>query len=178
MGAAAVATGVTTAVEEVVVSSGAAVVSALPDVVELVWAPPVLTTTPGPAGADADSEDVDVVPDDDPGADVIGRVGDPPDVFFGPDPEGSTEPEVSGAESDPDDAGELVDDDPDEPEEEGEAEDELDVSAHATPCPVATAAPTPKATANPPTRPTYDAAFIVPPHSALALSRHQLRFSR
>ena len=161
----AVATGVTTtAVEEVVVSSGAAVVSALPDVVELVWAPSGLTTTPGPAGADADSEDVDVVPDGDPGADVIGRVGDPPDVCFGPDSEGSTEPEVSGAESEPDDAGELVDDDPDEPEDEGEAEDdELDVSAHATPCPAATAAPTAKATANPPTRPAYGAAFIVPP---------------
>ena len=151
----AVATGATTAVEEVVVSSGAAVVSALPDVVELVWAPPVLTTAPGPAGADADSEDVDVVSDGDPGADVIGRISDPPNVCFGPDTKGSTEPKVSGAESDTDDAGELVDDDPDEPEEEGEAEDdELDVSAHATPCQVATAAPTPKATANPPTRPT------------------------
>ena len=103
-----------------------------------------------------------MVPDGDPGADVTGRVVDPPDVCFGPDTEGSTEPEVSGAEFDPDEAGELIDD---EPEEEGGAEDDgLDVSALATPCPVATAAPTPKATANPPTRPTYGAAFIVPPY--------------
>ena len=130
-------------------------------VVELVWAPPVLATIPGPAGADAVSEDVDVVPDGDPFADVTGLVVDPFDVCFGPDTKGSTEPEVSGAESDPDDAGERIDD---EPEEEGGAEDDgLDVSAHATPGPVATAAPTPKATANPPTRPTYGAAFIVPP---------------
>ena len=117
-------------------------------VVALVCAPPVLTTTPGGACVVVDPVDVDTVVEPEGGsvvADVVSVAG--------------------SAESD---AGVLVDgsdcvDD--------ESEDDVPVvSAHATPypCPVTTATPTPSATANPPTRPTYAAAFM---HIAYARCR-------
>jgi len=92
---------------------------------ELVWAPPVLTTTPGGA-----CEVVDPVDVDDVAVDVAGSVCV---VSF------SAESVFSVV---------VSADDSDEGSDEG-------VSAHANPGdPVTTAAPIPRATANPPTRPT------------------------
>ena len=92
------------------VRSGAAVVSALSDVAKLVWAPPLLTTTSLAVAGDAGSDDVDVVPDGDPDADITGLVDAPADACVDADAEDSIEPEEPDVESDPDDA----DDDPEE----------------------------------------------------------------
>jgi TM2 domain-containing membrane protein YozV len=114
--------------------------------VELVWAPPVLTTTPGGTWVVVEfgccSAEVDAV------------------AF------------VASCDSD---VALLVGDDGDDCEEDCDVDDsDVDgdasvVSAHATPYPwpVATAAPTPRATAKAPTRPTYAAAFM---HIAYASS--------
>jgi hypothetical protein len=114
-------------------------------VVELVWAPPVLTTTPGGACVAVDPVDVDTVVEPDVGSVVTDAVS------------------VEG--SGDSDAGVLVDDCWDESDVDVSV-----VSARATPypCPVATATPTPRATAKPPTRPTYAAEFM---HIAYARCR-------
>jgi hypothetical protein len=103
---------------------------------ELVWAPPVLTTTPG--GAWVVVEVVEVVV-----GSAVGSVGAV--VGFAV---GSAEVDDS-VDVDESVAVDSVD------SEEDDSED--GVSAHATgnPYPVTTAAPTPSATAKPPTRPTY-----------------------
>lgn len=68
-------------------------------------------------------------------------------------------PEAAGPDVRPDDCADSEPDDVDEDcDEESEDEPEdpdpgLEDSAHATPCPAATAAPTPKAKASGPTRP-------------------------
>src|SRR5215213_3734572 len=132
-----------------------ALVSAGSPVVELVWAPPVLTTTPGGACVVVDPVDVDTVVE--------------PDV-------GSVVADVVSVEGSADsDAGVLVDDSDEGVCDEEDCEDESvvdvsGVSAHAIPypCPVTTATPTPRATAKPPTRPTYAAAFM---HIAYARCR-------
>jgi hypothetical protein len=107
------------------------VVSSLP--FEPVWAPPVLTTTPGGACDVVDPVDVD----EGVGSDVSGVCG------FSV---GSAEADAGVADVD-----ESVD-----VESAGDDSDE-GVSAHATgnPYPVTTAAPTPRATARLPTRPMY-----------------------
>jgi hypothetical protein len=100
---------------------------------ELVFAPPVLTTTPVGACGVVDPVDVDVALEP-----VVGSVGAVP---------------VSLAASVESDELAFVDD---SDVEDGFEGDESSVSAHATPqpYPVTTAAPTPRATAKPPTRPT------------------------
>ncbi|HJT95783.1 MAG TPA: hypothetical protein VJ777_28220, partial [Mycobacterium sp.] len=111
----------------------------------LVWAPPVLTTTPGGAADVVDPVDVDVVlAGESPAAGSVAG-----GAWFAADSVGSGADVPSGSEADSDDGS-----------DEG-------VSAHATPGdPVITAAPTPRATANPPTRPTYAAAFTMVSRSA------------
>jgi hypothetical protein len=116
--------------------SSAAVGSALS--VELVWAPPVLTTTPGGACAVVDPVEVDVGLGSDVGSAVLVGLS-----------AGSAESDAGVADVD-----ESVDVDSDDDDSDD------GVSAHATPYPVTTAAPTPRATAKPPTRPTYEAALM------------------
>jgi len=105
---------------------------------ESVWAPPVLTTTPGGACVVVDPVDVDVTSVPVVVCSVVVAA-----VSL-----------AASVESEP-----VVDESVD-----GASDDEVPgVSAHATPdpYPVTTAAPTPRATAKPPTRPTYAAAFMV-----------------
>jgi hypothetical protein len=119
---------------------GAAALSSSSFEPELVWAPPVLTTTPGGACDVVDPVEVDEglsSSDGSDGSDVTGVLG--VSILSA----GSAEGGVA-------DVDESVDVD--------SADDDSDdgVSAHATgnPYPVTTAAPTPRATAKPPTRPT------------------------
>jgi hypothetical protein len=99
---------------------------------ELVWAPPVLTTTPDGACEVVEAVDVDVGSTPFVGSVAAAVVS-------------LTAPVESDAFAD------------DSEEEDGSDGDESGVSPHATPhpYPVATAAPTPRATAKVPTRPTY-----------------------
>lgn len=120
---------------------GASMIFSLLDVFELVSAPPVLTTTRLPA-ADPEAEGIEVVPDDDPDAEVAGPVDEPGD-----------ETEDAGPDFDGDG----------EPDEDDEELEDKPVSAHVTPHPVATAAPTPNASTNPPTRPTHFTLSIATP---------------
>jgi hypothetical protein len=104
---------------------------------ELVWAPPVLTTTPG-----GDCVVVDPVEVDGWVGSEVGSVGAVVGFAFGSaEADASVDVDVS---VDVDSVG-----DDSEDSDEG-------VSAHATgsPYPVTTATPTPRATAKPPTRPT------------------------
>ncbi|HKP43950.1 hypothetical protein [Mycobacterium sp.] len=136
--------------DDLLVSAGAtgsvfssALVSVDSPVVELAWAPPVLTTTPGGACVVVDPVDVDTVVEPDGGSVVVDA--------------------VSLADFADSDTGVLVDDSADGVCDEDESADDVSgVSAHAIPypCPVTTATPTPSATAKPPTRPTYAAALM------------------
>lgn len=137
-------------------------VPALPEVPELVCAPPVLTTAPG--GADLVAcWVVEAAPDtDSDGALLPVDESEEVCVDSGAPVEPDT-PEAAGAlrlvgdplavERDGDDEFEVDSDDvDDEAAEPG--------SAEATPYPVRMAVPTPRATASPPTRPIYRAAPI------------------
>jgi septal ring-binding cell division protein DamX len=128
----------------------------LPDVAELVRAPPVLTTTPGGADlvarrvveAAPDIDSACVLPPVDESEEVCVDSGAPvePDTPEAADALGSADP----LEVDSDDADdEVAEPDSSEPD-----------SAEATPYPVRMAMPTPRATASPPTRPMYRAAPI------------------
>jgi hypothetical protein len=136
-------------------------VPALPDVPELVRAPPVLTTAPG--GADLVARwVVEAVPDTDSDG-VLLPVDESEEVCV--DSGARVDPDTPGAadalrlgdplavERDGDDEFEVDSDDVDD--EAGEAG-----SAEATPYPVRMAVPTPRATASPPTRPINHAAPI------------------
>jgi hypothetical protein len=136
-------------------------VPALPDVPELVRAPPVLTTAPG--GADLLARwVVEAAPDTDP-VGVLLPVDESEDACV--DPGAPAEPDT------PEAADALRPGDPLAVERDGDDEFEVDSddvddeatepgSAEATPYPVRMAVPTPRATASPPTRPTYRAAPI------------------
>jgi hypothetical protein len=136
-------------------------VSSLPDVAELVSAPPVLTTTPGGADlvarwvveAAPDSDSACVLPPVDESDEVCVDSGAPvePDTPEAADALRSGGP--LAVELDDDDEFEVDSDDADDEAAEPD-------SAEATPYPVRMAVPTPIATASPPTRPIYRAAPI------------------
>ncbi len=136
-------------------------VPALPDVPELVRAPPVLTTAPG--GADLVARwVVEAAPDTDSDG-VLLPVDESEEVCV--DSEARVEPDSPEAAEalrpgdplavEPDDDDEFDVDSDDVDGEPAEA-----VSAEATPYPVRMAVPTPRATASPPTRPICRAAPI------------------
>lgn len=136
-------------------------VPALPDVPELVRAPPVLTTAPGgadlvarwvvEAAPDTDSDCVLLPVDEseevcvDSGAPVAPDTPEAADALRPGDP--------LAVERDGDDEFEVDSDDVDDEAAEPD-------SAEATPYPVRMAVPTARATASPPTRPIYRAAPI------------------
>jgi hypothetical protein len=136
-------------------------VPALPDVLELVCAPPVLTTTPG--GADlVDCGDVEAAFDADPG-DVLVLVDESAEVCVDPgaiDEPGAFEAADAPPFGDPLAVESGVDDEFEVDADDVDDGPAVSDSADATPYPVRTAVPTPRATASPPTRPIYRAAPI------------------
>jgi hypothetical protein len=138
-----------------------AVVAASSDVLELLRAPPVLTTTLGAADR--------VARRDDPDGEVTGLIGAPADVSDPDTVDGdeSDEPDSAAVPEpvapcddvlDPEDAVELVDEDFPVEEldaESDEEEPELDGLAQAIPGDAASPTPMPNATANAPIRPIH-----------------------
>ena len=134
-------------------------VSSLPDVAELVSAPPVLTTTPG--GADLVARwVVEAAPDTDPVGAFL-PVDESEDACV--DPGAPAEPDTPEAADALRSGGPLaveLDDDDEFEVDSDDADDEAAEpdSAEATPYPVRMAVPTPRATASPATRPIHRAA--------------------